>query len=140
MNNNKLEKLSLGTYNMRTLYVTGALTTVVLVVETYRLDIVVIQELKWIGSGNIRSNSHTVFYSCGTNRQSGVDFIVKNDILPYVKKFIAYSDRQCYLQIECKWLNIALVNGYSPTEEKGNQIKEKFYNELNIIYINAYQK
>ncbi|XP_050535089.1 uncharacterized protein LOC126902107 [Daktulosphaira vitifoliae] len=29
---------------------------------------------------------------------------------------------------------MTLVNGYAPTEEKGNQIKEKFYSELETIY------
>lgn len=74
---------------MQTLYAAGALTTVVSVIEAYRLDIVAIQKLRWTGSGNIESNKHTVFYSCGAICESGIDFIVKNDVLPYVKKFIA---------------------------------------------------
>lgn len=134
MYSKNLEKLSLGTWKVRTLYATGALTTVVSAIETYRLDIVAIQELRWTGSGSIRSNNHTVFYSCGTNHEARVGFIIKNDILPYVKNFIAYNERLCYIQVECKWLNMTLVNGYAPTEEKGNQIKEKFYSELDTIY------
>lgn len=105
----------------------GALTTVVSVIETYQLDIVANQELRWTGSGSIRSNNHTVFYTCGAHHESGVGFIVKNYILPYIRNCIAYNKRLCYLQIECKWINMALVNGYAPTEEKGNQVKEKFY-------------
>jgi hypothetical protein len=103
MNSKKLEKLNLGTWNVCTLYATGALTTVVSAIETYRLDIVDIQELRWTGSGSIRSNNQTVFYSCGTNHEAGVGFIIKNDILPYVKNFIAYNERLSYIQVECKW-------------------------------------
>jgi len=106
MNSKKLEKLSLGTWNVRTLYGTGALTTVVSAIETYRLDIAAIQELRWTGSGSIKSNNHTVFYSGGTNHEAGVGLIIKNDILPYVKNFIAYNERLCYIQVECKWLNM----------------------------------
>lgn len=45
-----------------------------------------------------------------------------------------YNDRLCYLQIECKWLNIVLINRYAPSEERGDQIKEKFYSDLGMIY------
>jgi len=47
--------------------------------------IAAIQEMRWKGSGNIRSNNHTVFYRCSVNHESGVGFIVKNNILTYVK-------------------------------------------------------
>jgi len=119
---------------VRTLYATGTFTTVVSAIETYRLDIVAIQELRWTRSGSLRSNNHIVFYGCNTNHEAGVGFIIKNDILPYVKNFIAYNDRLCYTQVECKWLNMALVKCYASTEEKGNQIKENFYSKSDTIY------
>ncbi|KAL4111786.1 hypothetical protein QTP88_015673 [Uroleucon formosanum] len=100
MNSKNLEKLSLGTWNVHTLYATGALMTVVSAIETYRLDIVAIQELRWTGS--IRLNNHTKFYSGGINHEAGVGFIIKNVILPYVKNFIAYNDRLCYIQVVWK--------------------------------------
>lgn len=128
-----MEKLSLWTWDVRTLYVAGAMTIVLSAVDIYRLDTVAFQKVRWTGSGNTRSNNHTIFYSWGTNHESGVGFIVNNNMLPYVIMFEPYNDGLCYLQIECKRIKIALVKGYVSTEERGDQIKQVFYSEVDRI-------
>jgi len=65
-----------------------------------------------------------------------VGFVVKTDMLLYIKKFETCNERLCWLQIECKWINVSLINCYAPAEEKENIIKEEFYSQLDMIYDN----
>lgn len=43
--------------------------------------------------------------------------------------FEPYSDRLCFIQVECKYTNIIIINGYAPTEDKQQDEKETFYEE-----------
>jgi len=58
---NYLDKFNLGTWNVRSLYMVGALIVVETNLERYRSAITVIQEVRWIGNGNLKSNNFTVF-------------------------------------------------------------------------------
>lgn len=69
------------------LYATGAMKKVTSTIQKYKLDIVAIQELRWTGVGNIKLRKSIIFYSFGVKHEYGVVFVVKNDILPYIKKF-----------------------------------------------------
>jgi len=76
----------------------------------------------------------TIFYSCSQSHEYGIGFIVNNSILPFVRNFITHSERICLLQLECKWGNISVINCHAPTEDKEEQTKEEFYNQLERVY------
>jgi len=61
--NNKLKALSIGIWNVRTFYATGAMKIVTSTIEKYKINIVTIQELRWTGVGNIKLRDSTIFYS-----------------------------------------------------------------------------
>jgi hypothetical protein len=44
--------------------------------------------------------------------------------------FEPISDRICKLRVKGKFYNTTLINIYAPTEDKGGEIKEQFYEEL----------
>jgi len=104
----------------------GALTVVEANLEWYRIAIAEIQDVRWTGEGNLKSKKHTIFYSGGQRHEWGVRFIVSNEYLPYIKRFEPYSDKQCYIQLECKHMNLILINCYAPTEDKQQGGKEAF--------------
>ncbi|KAL4152688.1 hypothetical protein QTP88_000521 [Uroleucon formosanum] len=131
---NYLDKFNLGTWNVRSLYIAGALTVVEANLERYGIAIAAIQEVRWTGEGNLKSKKHTIFYSGGQRHERGVGFIVSNEYLPYIKRFEPYNDRLCYIQIECKHINLILINGYAPTEDKQQDENEAFYEDLNTIF------
>lgn len=54
--------------------------------------------------------------------------------MPKVKKFETVNDRIYYLEIECKWVNIVIVNCYALTEENEDEIKNLFYDRLDTVY------
>jgi len=134
MKNVELKDFSIGTWNVRSLYRAGHLTTVISNLERYQLDITAIQETRWPGQGNLKTNNWTYFYSGGLAHQAGVGFVVSDKLLPNVKRFEAINDRICYLELKCKWYKLVIINGYAPTEDKNETTKDEFYERLNMIY------
>lgn len=124
--------LRFGTWNIRTLYKPGALNNIIRMTNKYKTEITALQEIRWPGNGNLKSENSTLFYS-GTNNQrheNGVGFIVKDTMINLVKKFEPISDRICYLQISGKVLDIVLINCYAPTESADYNTKDEFYDSL----------
>ncbi|XP_008185534.1 uncharacterized protein LOC100573366 [Acyrthosiphon pisum] len=126
----ELKDFKTGTWNVRTLYKPGNLTTAILELERYRLDIIAVQEIRWTGEGRLKTGNWTVFHSGGDEHQGGVGFIVNDKILHRVKKFKAVNDRICHMELECRWFNVILINGYAPTEDKEDEVKDIFYENL----------
>jgi hydroxypyruvate isomerase len=58
---------------------------------------------------------------------------VNDKILHRVKKFKAVNDRICYIELECRWFNVILINGYAPTEDKEDEVKDIFYENLDNV-------
>lgn len=59
---NYMKKFNLGTQNVWSLYMAGTLIVIEVNLEQYRIAIAVIQEVRWIGEGNLKSKK-TGFYS-----------------------------------------------------------------------------
>lgn len=38
-----------------------------------------------------------------------------------------------YVKLKCRWFNIIILNCYASTENKSNEVKNAFYDELNIV-------
>lgn len=129
----EITDLCIGTWNVRSMYRTGKLTTIVSCLERYRLDITAVQEIRWDGSGSIKSQGNTILNSGGEKHERGVGFIIKDKVLPNVVKFEPISDRICYMEFKCKWFNIVIVNCYAPTEDKSEEVKNAFYDELDRV-------
>ncbi|KAF0757632.1 Uncharacterized protein FWK35_00030247, partial [Aphis craccivora] len=53
--NGKLLETRFGTWNIRTLYKAGVLKNIVEEIEKYKVPIVAIQEIRWLGNGNVQS-------------------------------------------------------------------------------------
>ncbi|KAL4143945.1 hypothetical protein QTP88_006193 [Uroleucon formosanum] len=92
------------------------------------------KHIRWDGSGSLRTQEMTILYSGGEKHDRGVGFVIKNSILPNVVRFEPINDRICYVELKGKWFNILLINCYALTEEKSEEIKNAFYEELDRIY------
>ncbi|XP_008178185.1 craniofacial development protein 2-like [Acyrthosiphon pisum] len=130
----ELKDFLIGTWNVRSLYRAGHLTTVISSLERYQLNIAAIQETRWPGQGNLKINNWTYFYSGGLDHQAGVGFVVNDKLLPNVKLFEAINNRICYLELKCKWYNFIIINGYAPTEDKNEAIKNEYYERLDTVW------
>ena len=94
-----------------------------------------IQEKRWSGSGVIKKNDFSLYYS-GTKRQvgqAGTDFIIMGRTINSVIGFEAINERLCKIRLKGKYNNVTLVNIYAPTEDKADSEKENFYEQLQLV-------
>ncbi|KAL4153722.1 hypothetical protein QTP88_001555 [Uroleucon formosanum] len=115
----------------------GALKSISDAVKKYKnVQIVALQEVRWPGERDMRTNGMTLFYSGSSNgkHENGVGFLVNDQLLPSIKKFTPVNDRICHIRIAGKQYDIILICVYSPTETGEGDLKDMFYDELERVY------
>ncbi|VVC46374.1 Endonuclease/exonuclease/phosphatase [Cinara cedri] len=133
-NGNWKSEISLGTWNVGTLYSTGAAHTVTQEIGRYKLKIVAIQEIRWQGGGSLDINNYTIFYwDCDDRRQFSTGFVVHKSIVPNVMEFKTFNPRISLLTIKTYWCNLTIISVHAPTEEKTQEEKDDFYDELTNV-------
>jgi len=122
--------MNIGTWNVRSLFWSGALKVLHNELSELDFDIVALQET-WLGSGIQKFDNFTLFNwgSESKKHEFGCKFYVK-EFLKYVKDFKIVNERICYLSLKAKWLSCTLINVHAPTNEKTEEVKEEFYNLL----------
>jgi exonuclease III len=98
--------------------------------DSYKLDITAIQELRWLDKRVMGKRSHVIFYSCQKkSHMFGTGFIVSKKIKHLILDFQAKSHRTCRLRIKGKFFNYSLICAHSPTED--NPMKGKTPSVMN---------
>jgi exonuclease III len=127
--------LRIGTWNTRTLYRTGALRSLLETVDSYRIDILAFQEMRWVGQGTLEKRSHTVYYSCSCREHiDGVGFVESKRVKDLVVDFETVNARICCIRMKRKFFNYIFINAYAPMEDKLEVDKEEFYEHLGRVY------
>ena len=128
----KEEFLDIGTWNVNTLLKVGKMQEIADQIVGSQIQIVALQEIRWRGYGLLKKDKYSVYYSCSSNTtgQAGTGFIIQKLAVNKVLGFEPISDRICKLRVKGKFHNITLINIYAPTEDKEENIKEQFYEEL----------
>lgn len=86
---------------MQSLYRPAHLTTAILELEEYWLDIIEIKDVRWLGKENLKTGNWDVFYSGSPRHQLGISLIVNDKILPRKKKLKAANEKIWYIEMEC---------------------------------------
>uniref|UniRef100_A0A8D9DWW4 Craniofacial development protein 2 n=1 Tax=Cacopsylla melanoneura TaxID=428564 RepID=A0A8D9DWW4_9HEMI len=125
-----------GTWNVRSLYSPGAIKILDDELEKYNMDIVALQETRWLGQGTIKEKNYTYFYSGNDNgrHQFGVAIAVANRIRGNVQSFQPVHERLCCIRLKAKFNNIDIITFHAPTEDKDDQVKDLFYEELETLF------
>ena len=78
----------------------------------------------------LRAGNYNFFYGNGNEtHQLGTKFFVQHRIISTVKRVELFSDRMSYIILRGCWCNIVL-NMHVPSEEKRDDSKDSFYEEL----------
>jgi exonuclease III len=119
----------IGTWNIRSLLQPGKMQEAAEEIIKYNVDIAVVQEIRWKGTGQIR---YSFYYRGLPNRQGykGVGFYVTKQIRNRIMGFEPVTERICSIRIKGKFYNTTIINIYAPTEDDSAEEKEMFYEEL----------
>jgi hypothetical protein len=94
-----------------------------------------VQEVRWDGGGTERAGEYLFLYGKGNeNHELGTGFFVHKKIISAVRNVESVSDRMSYIILTGRWCNIIMLNVHAQTEYKIDDIKDRFYEELEQIY------
>jgi hypothetical protein len=124
-----------GTWNVRKMYRAGSLRAIAEEISKYNLDLVGVQEVRWDGGGTKPAGEYTFFYGKGNrNHELGTGFFIHKRILLAANKVEFVSDRMSYMILRGRWCNIIVLNVHARTEDKIDDIKDRFYKELEQVF------
>jgi hypothetical protein len=110
----------------------------------YKLDLMGVQEVRWDKGRTVRAAECTFLYGKRQeNHQLGTGFFVRQRIVSAIKRVEFVSDRISYIVLRGRCCNIIILNAHAPTEEKRDDSKDSFYEELEgvlIIFLSTIRK
>lgn len=116
---------------MLPLYRCDALRNLIEVIQEYDIDLLAIQEVRWLGKNILEKKNCTVYYTFNDKQHYlGTGFIVSNHIRIMVIDFKPIDIKICVLRIKAKFQNYSFICVHSPTEEKSEREKDQFDRSL----------
>jgi exonuclease III len=128
----KKELFDIGTWNVNTMLKAGKMQEIADQIMGSQIQIIALQEVRWRGHGLIKKYIYSICYTCNPNvtGQAETCFMIQKSVMNKILGFEPISDRICKLRVKGKFHNMTLINIYAPTEDKEEEIKEQFYEEL----------
>jgi hypothetical protein len=102
-------------------------------ISKYKLDLVGVHEVRWDIGGTEPAGKYTFFYGKGNEKHAlGTSSSLHKRIISAVKGVEFVSDRMLYIIIRGCWCDILVLNVHAPAENNIDDVKDRFYEELEI--------
>jgi hypothetical protein len=117
-------------------YRIGSLKTAARELGKCKLDLVGVQEVRWEKGGTEQAEDYKFFYGQGNgDHHLGTGFFVHKRIVSVVSRVEFISERMSYLLLRGHWYNITVLNAQAQCEDKGDDVKDSFYEALGHVFI-----
>ncbi|MGL4418375.1 MAG: reverse transcriptase domain-containing protein [Plesiomonas shigelloides] len=127
--------VTIGTWNVRTLYQCGKVKELTHELNRYRWDVVGLAEVRWTGFGETTTDDgHKIWFSGKeTKHEHGVAFIVRKEVVGTVISCTPVSSRLISIRISARPQNLTIIQVYAPTADHDDEEIEEFYEQLDNI-------
>jgi hypothetical protein len=94
-----------------------------------------VQEIRWVRGGTEHAGEYTCSYGKGNeNRELGTGLFVHRRIISAVNRAEFVSDRMSCVIVRGLWGDIVVLNVHAPTEDKIDDVKDSFYEDLERVF------
>jgi len=100
-------------WNVLSLYRPGASNILKKEMEKVQMDLVALQEIRWLGNGNLEKKNCVIFYTRSCNPVKhvfDVGFYVNSRFLSNILRFEPVKDRLCWIRVRGKFRNYSIIN------------------------------
>jgi hypothetical protein len=94
-----------------------------------------VQEVRWDKGGKVRSGDYNFYYGKGNDNRLGTGFFVPHTLVAAVKGVEFVRNSVSYIVLRGHWCNIIVLNVHAPSEEKSDDSKDSFYEELEQVFL-----
>ena len=93
------------------------------------------QGVRWDNGGTVKAEDYN-FFLCkrNENHQFGKIFFVYHKRVLRDKTVEYAGGRMSYIDLRGRWCNIIVLNVHAPSEEKSDDSKDSFYEELERVF------
>jgi hypothetical protein len=123
-------------WNARSLYRVGSIGKVSRELSKGKLDLVIVQEVRWVGGGTEPAGEYTFFHGKGNeNHELGTRFLCIRESYQQLRELsceceCVVSDRISYIILGGRWCH----ERSCPTEDETDDVKNSFYEELERLF------
>ena len=112
-------KISIGTWNVRTMNEASKLAQVIREMKRYRLDILGVSECRWTGSGRqVTHDGSTILYSGHEDTHiRGVALVITKEKANTLMEWDPISDRMIKARFNFKCCKLTIILCYAPSNE-----------------------
>ena len=129
--------LSVGGWNVRTMYEVGKTAQVEKEMDNYNIDILGISECRWTGCGSVTTEmGHKIVYSGRSDNihRGGVAITMNKEASRALIEWKPVDERIMTARFNSKFAKLTLIQCYAPTNEADIETKTEFYEKLRTIF------
>jgi hypothetical protein len=121
--------LTVGTWNVQTLWAAGKLELLRNEMKRFRYDIIGISEVRWTGKGET-PNGDFIWSGEESSHMRGVGFLLSTQAKKALIGYNPISSRIISARFDGAPFNISVIHVYAPTSSSSEEVIEAFYNDI----------